>query len=186
MSRRQKEPLRVLIEAERQWLERIAHATQEPLSHVIRAKQLLAVAAGKGYTAAAHLTGRRSGDAVAQLVARFNREGVQAVAPWTGGGPKPVYGIAERERILAEARRVPDPEHDGTGQWSLKLLQRTLRRQEPERFKRLSTYTIWAVLRGAGFRLLRTRSWCETGRVLRRRKLGAVWVTDPDAGAKKT
>lgn len=50
----------------------------------------------------------------------------------------------------------------------------------------ISTYTIRAVLHEAGFRWPRTRSWCETGQVLRKRKGGAVKVNDPDAEAKKT
>lgn len=57
----------------------------------------------RSYTEAARRVGRRSGDAVAHVVARFNREGLAAVEPRHGGGPRLVYGPAERERILAEA-----------------------------------------------------------------------------------
>src|SRR5262249_47770931 len=171
---------------ERQWLQRIARSTREPASHVIRAKPLLAVAAGQSYTTAAAVTGRKSGDAVSHLVARFNREGLHAVAPRAGSGRKPTYGVAEREQMLAEARRRPDPERDGTATWSLKLLQHALRRTAPKRWGRVSTYTIRAVLHGAGCRWGRSRTWCETGRVLRKRKLGAVWVTDPETEAKKS
>lgn len=186
MSRRQKEPLRPLAREEQQWLQRIARSAREPASHVLRAKQLLAVAAGQSYRRAAELTGRKSGDAVSHLVARFNREGLQAVPPRTGSGRQPTYGIWAREQILAEARRTPDPERDGAVTWSLKLLQRTLRRTAPKHFGQISTYTIRAVLQGAGCRWGRSRSWCETGRVLRKRKRGAVWVTDPDTEAKKS
>jgi hypothetical protein len=79
MSRQQKEPLRAMTEEEEAWLQRIARATREPANHVIRAKQLVAVAAGQSYSQAARLTGRRSGDAVAQLGRRFNREGIPAL-----------------------------------------------------------------------------------------------------------
>ncbi|HEY9662568.1 MAG TPA: hypothetical protein V6C65_29290 [Allocoleopsis sp.] len=72
MTRRQKHPLRVLTETEQQELERISRATSESVSRVARAKALLAVAQGHSYTAAAQTCGRRSGDAVAQLVERFN------------------------------------------------------------------------------------------------------------------
>jgi transposase len=89
MSRRQKEPLRVMTEEEGAWLRRIARATREPANHVIRAKQLIAVAAGQSYSQAARLTGRRSGDAVAQLVRRFNREGAHALERRGGGGAQP-------------------------------------------------------------------------------------------------
>ena len=74
MSRRQKHPLRALTDDERLWLTKIARSKREPSSHVARAKQLLAVSDGYSYTAAAKASGRKSGDAVAQLVERFNRE----------------------------------------------------------------------------------------------------------------
>ncbi len=67
MSRRQKSPLRTLTKNECLWLQRIARSMSEPASHVARAKQLLAVAAGCCYTSAAHMAGRKSNDAVAQL-----------------------------------------------------------------------------------------------------------------------
>ena len=186
MSRRQKEPLRVLTGEEWQWLQQIARSRQEPTSHVIRAQQLLAVAAGQSYTKAAQGTGRKSGDAVSHLVTRFNQEGLQAVAPRASSGRKPSYGAPEREQILAVAQYSPDPARDGAVTWSLKLLQRRLRRTAPRRFGRISTYTIRAVLQGAGYRWGRSRSWCETGRVLRKHKQGAAWVTDPDTEAKKS
>ena len=114
MTRRQKDPLHVLTEEERRALEQLSRAQSEPASHVIRAQLLLAVAAGQSYTAAARGVGRRSGDVVARLVARFNREGRAAIVPGHGGGAPVVYGEEERARILAEARRVPDREADST------------------------------------------------------------------------
>jgi transposase len=186
MSRRQKSPLRTLTTDERQWLQRIARSTREAATHVVRAKQILAVAAGHSYTEAAKLSGRRSGDAVAQLVERFNREGMQAIELRTGGGPKPKYGMRERERILAAVRRAPEPETDGTATWSLMTLRRALRRA-PDGLPQVSTYTIRAVLQEAGFRWPRTRTWCETGVTMRKRKSGAVVkVVDPDTMPKKT
>jgi len=68
---------------------------------VARAKQLLAVAAGLSYSQAAISSGRKSGDAVAKLVSKFNALGVSAIARKCGGGPKPTYEVAQRERILA-------------------------------------------------------------------------------------
>ncbi len=50
----------------------------------------------------------------------------------------------------------------------------------------MSTYTIWQALHAAGRTGQRDRSWCTTGRVLRKRKAGAVEVIDPDAAAKKS
>jgi hypothetical protein len=186
MSRRQKEPLRTVTREENAWLQRIARSTREPANHVIRAKQLLAVAAGQSYSQAARLTGRHSGDAVAQLVSRFNRAGIYALERRVGGGAKRRYGVGERQQIVAEARRRPQPAQDGTATWSLKLLQRALHRKDPRHLGRLSTYTIWAVLHDAGLQWGGTRSWCETGRARRKRKSGIVTVIDPDAAAKKS
>jgi len=186
MSRRQQNPLRALTAEERSWLRKIARFRREPASHVARATQLLAVSVGHSYTAAAQASGRKSGDGVAHLVARFNREGLRAVEPQRGGGPKPKYGLRERERILAEVRRAPTPEQDGTATWSLTLLRRALR-QAPDGLPAVSTYTIRAVMREAGFSRPRTRSWCETGASKRKRKNGeVVTVVDPDAEAKKS
>jgi transposase len=185
MSRRQKDPLRPLTAEEQSVLERLSRAPSRPASHVARAKALLAVAAGRSYTEAAQVAGRRSGDAVSQLVARFNRDGLAALEPGHGGGPAPTYGPAERGRILAEFRRPPDRERDGTASWSLSTLRRALR-AAPDGLPGVSIDTIWRVLRDAGCTWQRSRSWCETGRALRHRKTGPVVVVDPDAEAKKS
>lgn len=185
MSRRRQDPLRPLSDEERTVLRQIARARSEPASHVARAGMLLAVAEGKTYQAAAEAAGRKSNDAVSQLVSRFNQEGLAALVPGHGGGPSVAYGPAERERILAEARRAPDRERDGTATWTLSTLQRALR-QAPDGLPQVSTYTIWRVLHEAGFRWQKSRSWCETGKVKRKRKAGVVEVTDPDAEAKKS
>lgn len=185
MSRCQKTPLRLLNEDERQKLQRLARAGMEPAEHVARAKALLAVADGCNYTEAARRAGRESGDAVSQLVGRFNGEGLGALVRRTGQGSKPTYGTAEHTRILAEVQRQPEPAEDGTASWSLMTLRRALR-EAPDGLPRVSTYTIRSVLKDAGYRWLSNRSWCQTGEVVRRRKSGPVTVTDPDAVAKKT
>jgi transposase len=185
MTRRQKDPLRPLTQDERELLVRIGRSHAEPASHVARAKALLAVADSKSYTAAAKAAGRRSGDAVSDLVSRFNQEGIAAIEPRHGGGPRITYTAKERERILKEARRAADREEDGTATWSLSTLRGTLR-QADDGLPEVSTYTIWKVLREGSFSWQRTRSWCETDRVKRKRKSGeVVEITDPDAEAKK-
>lgn len=184
MTRRQKDPLRPLTDDERSLLEQMSRARSEPASHVERAKLLLAVAAGQSYTAAARAVGRRSNDAVANLVARFNREGFVALAPRHGGGAVRQYGAAERDRILAEFRRIPERAADGTARWSLSTLQAALR-QAPDGLPQISTFTIWCVLHDAGYTWQRDRTWCPTGQALRVRKSGPVTVIDPDAQAKK-
>lgn len=184
MTRRRKDPLRPLTPEEQDILEQIARAQSEPASQVARAKALLAVAAGKTYGAAAQAAGRRSNDAVSQLVARFNQEGLAALEPRHGGGPTIKYGAEEQARIVAEVRRKPDLTQDGTATWSLSRLQRSLR-QAQDGLAEVSTYTIWVVLQAHGFSWQKDSSWCETGKVLRKRKEGVVEVIDPDASPKK-
>lgn len=86
MSRHRTFPLRELTAEERQFLVRLRRSATAPASQVARAKALLAVADGDCYVAAAQAAGRRSGDAVAALVVRFNQEGLAAVTPRHGGG----------------------------------------------------------------------------------------------------
>jgi len=179
------DPLRPLSADERQWLETISRSRAEPAAHVARATALLAVAEGLSYTEAAHAAGRKSGDTVSRWVSRFNREGLAALEPRHGGGPPPTYTAVERERILAEVRRTPDREQDGTATWSLSTLQRALRKA-PDGLPGVSTYTIWHVLHEEGLSWQKDRSWCPTGRVLRKRKAGVVEVVDPDAAGKKS
>lgn len=185
MPRPQNDPLRPLTTEEDAALHRLSRAHAEPAALVARAKALLAVAAGERFTDAARAAGRTSGDAVAHLVARFNRAGLAALTPDHGGGQPKQYTGAAQERILREARRTPDRERDGTGSWSLATLQRALR-QAPDGLPTVSTATIGTVLHDAGFSWQRDRSWCETGASVRKRKSGTVTVHDPDAMAKKT
>jgi transposase len=180
----QKAPLRPLTESERTVVAQVARASAERADRVARAKTLLAVADGASFTEAARAAGRRAGDAVAKLVARFNSEGLAALDPRHGGGPPVQYGPAEAERILREARRTPDRVMDGTATWSLTTLRRALR-TAPDGLPAVSTFTIHRVLRDAGRSPQRDRSWCETGVVQRKRKSGVVEVVDPDATAKR-
>lgn len=185
LTRHRKESLRGLSDAEREMLLRIGRSDSEPASHVARAKGLLAVAAGKTYTKAAAVAGRQTGDTVARWVSEFNGQGLAALERKHGGGPDRKYETAERERILAEVRRQPSPEQDGTATWSLQLLRRALRRAA-DGLPTVSEDTIRTVLLEAGFTWQRSRSWCQTGQVVRKRNSGPVTVCDPDAEAKKS
>lgn len=184
MCRPQRDPLRALCAEEQQTLERLSRSLTQPADQVIHAKEVLAVANGQTFTDAAKLAGRKSGDAVAHLVTRFNREGLCALETRHGGGPPILYTQMECERILKEFRRPPDRRQDGTATWSLVTLQRALRRA-PDGLPRVSTFTILQAIREAGFIWQSDRSWCDTGKVMRVRKSGPVEVTDPDAVAKK-
>jgi hypothetical protein len=185
MSRRKKEPLRLLTADERATLERMARSGSERADRVARAKSVLAVADGRSYTEAAQGAGRRSGDGVAQLVGRFNGRGLAALDRRVGGGPPLQYGAAQQARILREFRRPPDRDQDGTATWSLTTLQRALR-QAPDGLPHVSTFTILRTLWEAGYTFQQNRTWCATGTAQRQRKHGVVTVTDPEATQKKS
>ncbi len=160
MSRRQKDPLRAVTAQERRFLERLSRSSSQPAAQVARAKALLMVADGHSYTAAAQAAGYRVGDTVAQLVSRFNVEGLKALEPRHAGGTPASYGVAETERILAEVRRLSEHQGDGTATWSLSLLKQALR-QTPDGLPHVSTYTIQRVLHQAGYRWRKNGRWCE-------------------------
>src|SRR4051794_6476382 len=124
MSRAQKQPLRVLTEQEHAELSGLARSWHQPAAHVARARALLAVSRGASFTAAALGAGRKSGDGVAKLVSRFNAVGLAALAGRRPSGRAPTYTAHQRERMLAEVRRPPQPVQDGTATWSLSMLQR--------------------------------------------------------------
>jgi transposase len=185
MSRRKNDPLRPLTTEEQATLTQLSRSQSAPAAQVVRAQLLLRVAGGSDYQQAARAVGRRSGDPVAALAARFNREGLAALTPRHGGGRQPVYDAQARTRILREAQRTPTPEHDGTATWSLTTLQKALRRA-PDGLPSVSTYTVWCVLHEAGYTFQHSRTWCPTGTALRKRKAGVATVTDPDACPKKS
>jgi transposase len=185
MSRRQNDPLRPLTADERQELTRLSRSLSAPAAQVERARALLAIAQGATYTAAAHQVGRRHTETISAWVSRFNRDGLAAVRPGHGGGPRIRYDAEAQQRILAGWARAPQRDQDGTATWSVSLLQRALR-QAPDGLPRVSTFTIWRTLHAAGLSWQKSRTWCQTGVVTRRRKHGVVRVSDPDALAKKS
>jgi transposase len=185
MSRRKKDPLRPLSDEERDSLTQMSRSRAVAAAEVTRAKILLSVADGSDYQQAALAAGRKSGDAAAALVARFNREGLAALRPRHGGGRRRTYDAPARARILREAQRKPTPQADGTASWSLSTLRKALRQAEGG-FPAISTYTIREILYEAGYTFQQTRTWCPTGLALRLRKAGVAAVTDPDAGPKKS
>jgi transposase len=153
-----------------------------PMALVQRVRLLLEVAAGKSYVEAARIVGRRSADTVGHLVTRFNEEGLAAIQIRHGGGPSVTIGPEQRALIISEARRQPTIEQDGTATWSLTLLRCALSKKG----LKVGRFTVWTVLREAGFTWQRDRTWCDTGRVRRKRKRGVVLVVDPDTEAKKS
>jgi transposase len=178
----QREPLRPLSPAEQTALQRIVNSSSERVDQVRRATALLAVDRGQAFSHAARQAGLRSGTTVADLVARFNRQGLAAVRIAPGRGRKPTYSPEARARIVATAQRQPNRRTDGTATWSLSTLQCSLRRAG---LPQLGTSTIRRVLQDAGSSYQRTRTWCPTGTAQRKRKSGVVTVVDPATEQKR-
>ncbi len=185
MSRRASQPLRQLTEEEAQALQRVSRACREPRIRNLRAVALLAVAAGKSLSEAARLAGWKSHDPVTRLTRRFNTMGLVALDDLPRSGAPRTYGPAERARILQEARRTPDRKEDATATWSLTLLQRALR-EGSSGLPNVSTFTILHTLHEAGYTWQKDRTWCHTGRTLKKGKDGTVYQSeDPYAQGKK-
>lgn len=184
MSYIRKDPLRAVTDEEREMLSKVARASSERADRVRRAKALLAVSDEASYVDAAREAGFKANDSVSLLVSKFNECGISSLDSSHGGGPAKKYTQAEKSRILLEVAREPELEKDGTATWSLTLLQRALRSAE-DGLPNVSTYTIFQTLREAGYSRQRTRTWCSTGSVQRRRKGGTVTVTDPETEKKR-
>ncbi len=185
MSRAASEPLRALTEEERKELQRVSRATSESRIRHQRAVALLAVSEGKSLSEASRLVGWKSHDPVTKVTRRFNRMGVCALSDLPRPGPPPTYGPTEQARILQEARRSPDRKEDATATWSLTLLQRALR-SAPDGLPKISTFTILYTLHEAGYSWQKDRTWCHTGRTLKKGKDGTVYQKeDPYTQEKK-
>jgi transposase len=115
-------------------------------------------------------------------VERFNQRGLAVLAIAPGRGRKLTYEVQERTRVLQEVQRQPDRENDQTATWSLKLLERALRRAG---LPSIGATTIGRILHEEGYSLQRDRTWCDTGYALRKRKDGVYRVRDPHAQEKK-
>jgi hypothetical protein len=108
MSRRKIDPLRPLTEDEVAVLTGLSRSKSEPATRVARASPILAVARGDDYQRAAESIGRRSGDAVSHLVARFEEiiawfEAVtghwnRSPTPFVWGGKRAARRQRQRER----------------------------------------------------------------------------------------
>ncbi len=185
MSRLASEPLRNLTEEERKELHRVSRATSERRIRAQRAEALLAVEEGTSLSEAARLVGWKSHDPVTRLTRRFNTMGLLALDDLPRPGPHRRYGPDEQARILREVRRTPDRKEDATGTWSLSLLQRALRATS-DGLPKVSTFTILHTLHEAGYTWQKDRTWCHTGRTLKKGKDGTVYQSeDPYTQEKK-
>ncbi len=153
----------------------MAKASSERVDTVRRAKALLAVAEGQTFTQAGRSAGI-SREGVSQLVERFNERGLAVLEIAPGRGRKLTYHSEERERVLQEVQRQPDRLSDQTATWSLKLLEKALRK---EGLPHIGATTIGRILHEEGYSVQRDRTWCDTGYALRKRKDGIYRVRDP-------
>ena len=181
MGARPKMALRPLSQREQHGLQRVARASSERVDAVKRAKALLAVAEGKTLTQAGEQAGL-SREGVSQLVERFNERGLAVLVIAPGRGRKPTYDGEVRARVVQEVQRQPDRLSDQTATWSLKLLERALRRAG---LPSIGATTIGRILHEEGYSLQRDRTWCDTGYALRKRKDGVYRVRDPQTQKKK-
>jgi transposase len=177
MSRAASEPLRHLTEEEQKELQRVSRASSESCIRHQRAVALLAVAEGKSLSEAARLVGWKGHDPVTKVTRRFNQMGLSALDDLPRPGPHRRYGPTEQARILQEARRAPDRLEDATATWSLTLLQRALRKAD-DGLPKVSTFTILYTLHEAGYSWQKDRTWCHTGRTLKKGKDGTVYQSD--------
>ena len=100
MSRRKKDPLRLLTDAERNALMQLSRSQVASAVHVSRAIMLLSVAGGSDYQTAARNAGRRSSDAVSHLEAGLS---YQRNRTWCA------TGISQRKR-KSGMKVVTDPD----------------------------------------------------------------------------
>ncbi len=145
-----KTKLRTRLPGEKVELQRIVKATSERLDRLRRAKALLAVAEGQGFSQASSQADFKSGDGVMLLVKRFNLHlhGLAALDLASGRGPKPLYQSAERQLVIETLTRQPDRKEDLTASWSLATLERTLRHSEPK-LSKIGATTLRRILKGA-------------------------------------
>jgi transposase len=160
----------------------VVTASSERVERVRRARALRAVADTGRFAPAARQAGLRSATAGADLVRRFNRQGVAALDIAVGRGRRPTYDQAARAPLVAVAQGQPRRREDQTATWSLRPLQRRWRR---EGRARIGARPIRRVLQDAGSSSPRPRTWCPTGTALRKRKSGPVQGRAPQTAEKR-
>jgi transposase len=128
----------------------------------------LSIESGKTLIDAAKAAGWKVSRTVSRLICRFNERGLAALDDLPRSGHPRGSGPTERARIIQELRRSPNILEDGTATWSLSTLQRALR-EAPDGLPRVSTFTIVHTIHEAGYSWQKSRTWCETGKTLRKK-----------------
>ncbi len=140
MTRHRKDTLRTPTEEERRVLGALRARAVSFYSHVARAKILLAVADGATYQGAAYAAGAGLNDVVAQLVARFNAEGLAATRRATPGRSRST--LRRNARAHSAGSGAPDRERGWHG--DVVVEQFAARAAHGAGCAcRASTYTIW-------------------------------------------
>src|SRR5918911_1056923 len=88
-----------------------------------------------------------------------------------------LLAIAEGASYTAAAHQVGRRHNETISAW--------VSRFNRDGLARVSTYTIWRTLHEAGLSWQKSRTWCQTGVAMRRRKHGVLRVSDPDAAVKR-
>ena len=121
------------------------------------------------------------------------RQPLQSGKSW---GPSPCATVADRKGATVQSstskkcsripRRTPGSRTRWDGDLVAEHAPKGAAAGKPDGLPHVSTYTIGLVLHEAGFAWQASRTWCETGKVKRKRKSGVVDVCDPDAEPKKS
>jgi transposase len=147
--------VRALSPAEGAQLKRIAR-TAKQFARRQRAQILLASASGMGAPQIAAVV-RTDESQVRRVVHEFNRQGMDSLRPFVGGGRPRTVRQPTRDRIVAIAGACPRHYGVPLTRWSLRRLRRYLirRRIVPQ----ISVEGLRQVLRAAGVSWQRTRTW---------------------------
>lgn len=105
---------------------------------------------------------------VTRLIRHFNERGLAALDDLARSGCPRRYGPSERARIVQELRRSPLRKEDGTATWSLTTLRCALR-EALDGLSQVSTFPLLSVIHEAGYSWQKSRTWCETGKTLRKK-----------------
>jgi len=143
---------------EREELERRLRSPKTEQRDALRARVVLAAAAGEGSASIARREGVRS-NTVSTWRTRFAAKGLAGLEDEPRAGRPTVYGPEAEARVLAVLEQPPPA---GYSTWNGRLIAEAL--------GDIPAHRVWAILQKHGIQLQRRRSWCLS--------------TDPDFAAK--
>jgi transposase len=134
-------------ETEQLLLEKIRDQASTPQKMSLRARIVLACAAGTPRNAIAR-SEKVTVNTVRHWAEAFSKKGLLGLHDRPRSGRKPHHGMKLRERVLLELEKPPPK---GQSTWDGRALARLLH---------VSPHAVWRVLRAEGIALQRQRSWC--------------------------